>query len=297
MAQPTFARPSVGSVLVVDDQQANAHLLERHLVREGFSVTTTTDGQTAIDTVHDARPDVVLLDVVMPGLSGFEVCRRLKRDPTTRLTPVVLVTALNERAHRIEGINVGADDFLSKPVDPLELKARVRSLARLKQFTDELDSAEAVIVSLAQTIEARDEYTVGHCQRLARYATALGADIGLRPDELDTLERGGFLHDIGKIGVPDSVLLKPAALTTGERAAIERHTLIGDHLCSTLNALQRVRPIVRHHHERLDGSGYPDGLRGEQVPLLARITSIVDVYDALTTTRPYRAAYPAARAY
>lgn len=251
---------------------------------------TAADGEGALRALAQAQPDVVVLDVLMPGLNGLDVCRQIKANPATRMTPVILVTGLDDRAHRLEGIDAGADDYLSKPVDPAELIARVRSLARLRRLTDQLESAESVIVSLALTIEARDPYTVGHCARLARYAAALGAEAGLGSDEIETLERGGVLHDIGKIGVPDALLLKPGPLTRRERARMERHTLIGDRLCAQLASLRQVRPVVRHHHERLDGSGYPDRLRGDQVPLLAQIIGIVDVYDALTTTRPYRPA-------
>src|SRR5205823_3481830 len=178
-----------------------------------------------------------------------------------------------------------------------ELRARVRSLLRLKRYTDDLDTAEAVIVSLALTIEARDASTEGHCQRLAAYATALGAALGLNDDDLAALERGGFLHDIGKVGIPDGILLKPARLTANEYTVVKQHTIIGDRLCGELRSLCRVRPIVRHHHERRDGSGYPDGLVGDAIPLLAQIIAIVDVFDALTTERPYKAAVSIERAY
>jgi putative two-component system response regulator len=206
--------------------------------------------------------------------------------------PVVLVTALSESGDRIRGIDAGADDFLSKPFNGHELRARVRSLIRIKRYTDDLDSAESVIVSLALTIEARDKYTDGHCQRLARYGSALGRDLGLNEEDIDALERGGFLHDIGKIGIPDAILLKPSRLTAEEHEQMKQHTIIGDRLCRELRSLRRVRPIVRHHHERLDGSGYPDGLSGDAIPLIAQITGIVDVFDAITTERPYKAALP-----
>jgi putative two-component system response regulator len=182
-------------------------------------------------------------------------------------------------------------------VIPAELVARVRSLLRIKAYTGELDSAESVIVSLAMTIEARDPTTEGHCQRLARYGARLGAAIGLGDEDVEALARGGFLHDIGKVGIPDAILLKPSQLTAPEAAIMRQHTLIGDRLCGELRALRRVRPIVRHHHERLDGSGYPDGLKGSAVPLLAQIMGVVDVYDALTSARPYKGAMSAAYAY
>jgi putative two-component system response regulator len=243
------------------------------------------------------QPDLVLMDVMMPGLDGFETCRRLKNDPATYLVPVVLVTALNDSRDRIRGIEVGADDFLTKPVNDAELRARVWSLLRIKRYTDELDTAESVILSLALTIEARDGATDGHCQRLAKYAVRLGFELGLSNEELGALERGGFLHDIGKVGIPDSILLKPSRLTSEEFAVMKQHTAIGDRLCGELRSLRRVRPIVRSHHERLDGTGYPDGLRGTGVPLLAQIMGIVDVFDALTSWRPYKPALPAERAY
>ena len=258
---------------------------------------TASDGEEALEMVQSAQPDLVLMDVMMPKLNGYDVCERIKRNPATRLTPVVLITALHERERKIEGINAGADDFLTKPVDPHELKARASSLVRLKRYTDDLDSAESVIMSLALVIEARDAYTDGHCQRLAAYATALGNSLRLSEDEIAALFRGGYLHDVGKVGIPDELLLKTGRLSDAEYLRIKQHPLIGDRLCGELRSLRQVRPIVRHHHERLDGSGYPDGLKGDEIPLLAQIMGIVDVYDAITTTRPYKAAATAEQAF
>lgn len=277
------------TILVVDDVPANLELLARLLEGDGYRACTASNGPDALDAVRRERPDLVLLDILMPGLDGYEVCRRIKSDPATRLTPVVLITGLRDSEDRIRGINAGADDFLTKPVNAPELSARVRSLVRLKRYTDELDSAESVIISLALTIEARDRYTQGHCERLASYSTALGAELGLSDDDLGALYRGGFLHDLGKVGIPDALLLKGDRFTPEEFEQMKQHTIIGDRLCGQLRSLDRVRPIVRHHHERYDGSGYPDGLRGDDIPLLAQIMAIVDVYDALTTERPYKA--------
>lgn len=277
-----------GTVVVADDVQANVDLLTGLLVREGYSVHAALDGGAALELVEREQPDLVLSDVMMPVLNGFDLCRRLKSDRATRLIPVVLVTSLNEREHRIEGINAGADDFLTKPIDAHELRARVRSLVRLKRFTDDLDSAESVILSLALTVEARDAYTSGHCERMAAYAATFGQHLDLSDDDVEALRRGGYLHDVGKVGVPDAILLKAGRLTSDEMAVMRRHTIIGDALCGDLRLLRLVRPIVRHHHERLDGSGYPDGLSGSEIPILAQITAIVDVYDALTTERVYR---------
>jgi putative two-component system response regulator len=284
-------------ILVVDDNEANRTLLASFLKRDGYDVRFAPDGAAALQLVRSDLPDLVLMDVMMPGMNGFDACHTLKRDARTRLIPVVLVTALQESEDRIRGIEAGADDFLSKPINAHELRARVRSLIRIKRYTDDLDTAESVIVSLALTIEARDRCTEGHCQRLARYSTTLGLALGLGEDDVSALERGGFLHDIGKVGIPDAVLLKPGRLTADEYAQMKQHTIIGDRLCGELRSLRGVRPIVRHHHERLDGSGYPDGLKGDAIPLLAQVTAIADVFDALTTLRPYKAAVSAEEAF
>ena len=288
--------PALGSdeqtphILVVDDLAANRHMLEALLADEGYRVTLACDGEEALAAVSRERPDLILLDILMPKVDGYEVCRRLKGDPETRLVPIVLVTGLTDVDCRIRGLQSGADDFMCKPIVVPEMRARVASLLRLKRYTDALDSAESVIISLAMTIEARDRATEGHCQRLAQYATALGERLGLSEDDVDTLRVGGYLHDVGKVGIPDRILLKDGRLTTDEYELMKGHTLIGDRLCAELRLLKHVRPIVRHHHERLDGSGYPDGLAGESVPLLAQIMGIVDVFDAITTPRPYKPA-------
>ena len=279
-----------GRVLVADDTESIRTLFSRLLAADGYDVTSAADGAEALHAVREHRPDVILLDVTMPQVDGLEVCRRLKADPATRLTPIVLVTGQTALDDRIKGIEAGADDFLSKPVHPHELRVRVRSLWRQKMLLDALDSAEAAFLSLALTIEARDPYTNGHCERLAQHAVRLGRALRMGPAELDTLHRGGYLHDLGKIGVPDAVLLKQGPLTAEEFVVMRRHPVIGDALCAPLQSLSSVRPIIRSHHERLDGSGYPDGLRGDEVPLLAQIVGIADVFDALTSTRPYRAA-------
>jgi len=283
-------------ILVVDDTPANVKLLADLLAVKGYAVVTAGGGREGLERVACDKPDLVLLDVMMPDLNGYEVCRSIRADPATAALPVVLVTALTDTDDRIRGIDAGADDFLSKPFNRHELLARVRSLLRLKRYTDDLDTAESVIVSLALTIEARDSNTDGHCQRLAAYAVSLGRALGLDEDDVAALERGGYLHDVGKVGIPDAVLLKPGPLTHDEFLLMKQHTVIGDRLCGELRSLRKVRPIVRCHHERLDGTGYPDGLRGDAIPLLAQLMGIVDVFDALTTVRPYKAALPRARA-
>jgi putative two-component system response regulator len=283
--------PSVVSrVLVVDDEPANRDLLSILLTGEGLVVEAVADGETALASVVLQPPDLVLLDVNMPGLDGFAVCRALKGDPSTRLIPIILLTGMNDRARRIQGLDSGADDFLGKPFDVEELRARVRSLVRLKRYTDELESAESVIRSLALTVEARDRYTAGHCTRLARYAVLLGGAIDLTVEQARALDKGGYLHDVGKIGIPDALLNKAARLTAEEFALMQQHTVIGERLCRDMRSLALVCPIIRHHHEWRDGSGYPDGLKGDQVPLLAEIVGIADTFDAVTTDRPYRRA-------
>jgi putative two-component system response regulator len=287
---PQPAAPVHGTVLVVEDDTPVAFAIARVLRWAQFAVEIVADGQAALATVAERPPDLILLDWNLPKMRGLEVCEHLKRDPDTRLIPVVMLTAFNDPAHRLAAITAGADDFIARPFDPQQLSARILSLVRLKQYTDELESAESVIRSLAMTIEARDEATDGHCQRLSRYATALGAAIGLDSDALAALDRGGYLHDVGKIGIPDRVLLKPGRLTSPEYTLMQQHTIIGERLCGNLRSLTLVRPIVRSHHERIDGSGYPDGLRGDAIPLSAQIVGVVDTFDAITTTRPYRPA-------
>ena len=281
-------RVDTARVLVVDDEQGHASLLERLLTREGYAVDTAGDIDAAIAAITHGSPDVILLDVVLPNGDGFALCRRLKNDAVTRLTPVIMVTALIDRDSRIKGREAGADDFLTKPVDGEELLARVRSLARVKRYTDDLDSAASIVMALTVMIEAREGYLEGRCHRIANNASAIGRAIGLGSVDLQALHRGGFLHDVGMLAIPLSVLQKAGSLDPEEFALVRSHTVKGDELCRDLRSLQAVRPIIRHHHERLDGSGYPDGLSGEQVPLLAQIIGVVDVYDALTTLRPYQ---------
>jgi putative two-component system response regulator len=239
---------------------------------------------------------LVLLDVMMPRLSGFEVCRQLKSSAETCLTPIILATSLSAKEDRVAGIQAGADDFLTRPIDKLELLARVRSLLRIKAHTDELERAELVLFALARSIEAKDVYTQNHCDRLAEYGVALGKSIALPSEQIVALHRGGIVHDIGKVAVPDAILLKPGKLTEDEWKIMREHPVVGERICAPLKSFGLVLPIIRHHHERLDGSGYPDGLKGEEVPVTARVLQIVDVYDALTTTRPYRQALSTAEA-
>jgi len=287
----THTHPLPATILIADDEEANREILSELLVTEGYRTIPAVDGAEALKLLRSQHVDVALLDVMMPGCTGFSVCQQAKADPATRLIPVVLVTGLNRSEDRIKGIESGADDFLSKPVDRGELVARVRSLLRLKQFTDELESAETVLCSLAISIEAKDPYTVGHCDRLSVYAEALGKRIGLASDLQIALRRGGIVHDLGKVAVPEHILRKPGKLTPEERKIMEEHPVVGERICAPLKSFRNVLPIIRHHHEKLNGTGYPDGLKGKAIPLTARILSAVDIYDALTTDRPYRRAF------
>ena len=277
-------------VLVVDDSRDNLTTMREMLQSRGYRACTVTSAEDAEQQIHRHPPDVILLDVMLPGKSGYELCQELKSNPSTRLIPVIIITGLSDPDSRLRGINAGADDFLNKPTYPEELFARVNSLVRLKHFTDELDHAGAVLCSLGLSVESRDPYTEGHCERLSRYASDLGRYLGLDEESVVALRRGGFLHDLGKVAIPDEVLKKGSDLTPAERKIMQQHPVIGESICKPLKSLRQVLPIIRHHHEHWNGSGYPDGLAGEDIPLLARVLQVVDVYDALCTERSYKAA-------
>jgi putative two-component system response regulator len=283
-------------VLAVDDQDLNLELLAAYLNGEGCELVTARSGVEALEIVSQRRPDLVLLDVMMPGIDGFEICRRIKLEPANRLLPVVLVSALHEVEHRVHGLEVGADDFLTKPLDRNEVIARVLTLLRAKEFNDHLDDAEHVMLALAKAVEAKDSGTICHVERVAHNARALGQAAGLTGATLDNLYFGGVVHDIGKIGVPDAILQKPGPLDSGEIKLMRRHVLIGVEIARPLRSAAGVVPIIKHHHENFDGFGYPDALKGDAIPLVARIVAACDAYDAMVSERPYRKAMPPAAA-
>ena len=276
-------------VLVVDDGAANRELIEACLAGVDCHVRTAEDGPTALKSVQASPPDLVLLDVQMPGIDGYEVCRRIKANTATSLVPVVMITSLDETNDRVRALEAGADDYMTKPVDRVELVARVRSALRLKGVYDSLDSAEHVIFALAAAVEAKDPYTEAHTQRVADSARAIGSRMGLGASDLEALYRGGLIHDIGKIGIPDAILLKPGPLDPAELATMRMHPQIGENIVAPLRTGASLLPIIRHHHERFDGTGYPDRLSGAGIPRLARIIAVCDAFDALVNDRPYRA--------
>jgi putative two-component system response regulator len=278
-------------VLVVDDHPSSRLTAVALLSVEGYEVLEAESGQMALECIAKAEPDLILLDVMMPGMDGYEVCRRIKQDEQTRLTPIVFVTALSDRRARLRGIEAGGDDFLSKPFDQLELSARAKSLIRQKRLNEDLDHASKVLFSIARAVESRDPNTGDHCERLVMQGKSFGEYLKLSRAEVRDLMWGGYLHDIGKVGIPDAVLLKMGNFTPEEWQIMRQHVIIGEQICQPLRTMQGVVPLIRHHHERWDGSGYPDGLKGNEIPFLAQIFQVIDIYDALTHERPYKRAY------
>ncbi|MFH1077088.1 MAG: HD domain-containing phosphohydrolase [Pseudomonadota bacterium] len=284
-------------VLVVDNELQNQKLLKRLLTSQGYDVTTTSSGPNALYIMEKVDIDIVLLDVMMPEMDGYEICRRIKQNELWRLIPVVLVTAMEGTDAKLEGINAGADDFLTKPFNRTELLARTKSLINVKRLNHNLISIENVLLSLANLVEAKDSYTEGHIQRVGTLSVDLGKKMGLQPDDIEALRLGGILHDIGKIGVASEILNKPGRLTSEEFEVMKSHSSIGYTICMPLKStIGSALEVIRHHHEKLDGSGYPDGLRGDEISMPTRIMAVTDIYDALTTDRPYRKGMPREKA-
>ena len=293
LASASADRPTI---LVVEDDAHIRDVLSGLLGTLGYRMLMAASAEQALDALNVVSPDLVLTDVHLGAMSGLELCARLKADPRYELMPVVILTAVGDLEARVAGLAAGADDFFTKPVAFVELRTRLGVLLRVRLLLSQLERAEAVITTLALTIEARDPYTLGHCDRLSRYAVAVGEALGLDPEMVRSLRLGGYLHDLGKIAVPDGILLKPGPLDPVEYERIRAHPGAGSDLVLGLRSMELVRPIMRHHHEKWDGSGYPDGLKGEAIPLGARIISVVDVFDALHTDRPYKAALPRSEA-
>jgi putative two-component system response regulator len=278
------------TVLVADDEPVVRSMLRRGLESAGYRVIEAENGSRAVTLGEEERPDLFILDISMPGTDGVEICRTIKNDPATHLTPVIHVTGQLDRADRLRALEAGSDEFVTKPFDMEELLIRVRSLLRTKRLTDHLVSDEAVLVALSRTVEARDNYTEQHLHRVADRAVTIAQRMGLSEREIDSVRLGGLYHDLGKIAVPDRVLHKPVALDRLEFALVRRHPEAGAEILRPLRAFDGPEAAVLHHHERFDGTGYPYGLRGEDIPLAARIVAVADAFDAMTTDRPYRAA-------
>ncbi len=279
---------SVPKILVVDDNETNVELICMHLKPYNYDIRKAYDGDQAIKMIIQEEPDLILLDLMMPKISGYEVCQQIKSNPKTALIPIIIITALRELEDKIKAMELGADDFLIKPFNKLELLTRVKSLLRMKQLCDELDHGESVVFALAEALDAKDIYTRGHSERVSKYSVILSRELKLSPVEIEEIKKGTLLHDIGKIGVRDSVLNKVDKLTTEEIAHIRTHPARGYEICKPLKSFKRLLPIIRWHHERIDGQGHPDALTGDKIPIAAKICSVADAFDAMTSNRPYR---------
>ena len=285
------------TILIADDMPENIDLIKTVFMEESYEFITAQNGKEAIECVSKYAPDLVLLDVVMPEMNGFEVCSLLKSQKETMLTPIVMVTGMDDHKSRLKGIESGVDDFISKPINIIELKARVASLLRIKRYMEQLEHAERLFYSLAMTVESKDRTTKGHCNRVANYGQLLAERIGLDEEDIHAVRRGGILHDIGKLTVDDEIILKPGPLSEEEYKIVKKHSEEGEKICKPMKTLENVLPIIRYHHERYDGSGYPDGLQGGQIPLIAQVIALADSFDALTSSRPYRKAYSKEEAF
>lgn len=279
------------TILIVDDIELNRRLLKAMLKTAAYRILEAARPSAAITILEQEKVDLVVVDLVMPEMSGPEFCHLLKSERRTQLIPILMTTSVQGTENEVTGIESGADEFLIKPLQPAVARTRIRAMLRNKALTDSLEEAETILFALAQSVEHRDKYTGMHCERLTTYSLALGQALGLQRQEQLALYRGSYLHDIGKIGIPDGILFKRGLLTDEEWQTMRLHTIRGEEICKPMKTLAPVLPIIRSHHERWDGSGYPDGLVGEDIPLLARILQVADIYDALTTARPYKPAF------
>ncbi|MDO8461881.1 MAG: response regulator, partial [Deltaproteobacteria bacterium] len=297
MAQPVAASPLSNlilssdrhpRVLIVDDNPANVELLKMQLKGLNYDLESAYDGIEGLEKVKNWSPDLILLDLMMPRMSGYEVCKTLKQDKNTRFIPIIIITALRELNDKLKAIEIGADDFLIKPYNKLELTTRIKSLLHMKELYDDLDSSENILFSLARALEAKDLYTRGHSERVALYALKMAKAVSLSERDQEFIRKGALLHDIGKIGIKEDILHKPGTLTAEERLHIQSHPQRGYDICKGLKSLQPSLAVIHCHHERFDGAGYPEKKKGEEIPLSGRIGAVVDSFDAMTTDRPYR---------
>lgn len=281
------------NVLIVDDDLVHRNLQKEILDDEKYRVVEAENGEVALEKISQQSFDIVLLDKRMPGMNGDEVCYRIRNHLEELLLPIVMVTGDNSADDLAKSMKIGATDFIKKPYNPSELLSRVDAAIQRKRLTDQLDNSETLLFALARMVEAKDSHTGDHCSRLAYSSGVFARKLGLDEVDITALRRGAILHDIGKLGIPDKVLLKEGKLNKDEFELIKNHSVIGAQLCSGLKSMQPTLPIIRHHHERWNGSGYPDGLKGEDIPYLARVFQILDVYDALSSERPYKKAFTA----
>jgi putative two-component system response regulator len=274
------------AILLVDVASAGRDSWKSFLRSQHYEVFTAEDGESALRQCVQLQPDLVLLYDTLPDVGGPDLCRRMRGNPLNRQTPIVLIKLSSDPADAARGREAGAADFWGACTSFADALSRVGSLLRLKSYIDE--QAKSVMLSLARSIEAKHSLMNGHSERMVDYASQLGRSLDLPEEDLQELRIACLLHDIGKVAVPDEILLKPGPLNEEETAIVRQHPAIGEGICAPLKSLRRILPVIRHHHERMDGSGYPDGLRGHEIPLMARILQIADIYDALITDRPYR---------
>lgn len=291
-------RDSLGraTILLVDHVELNRQLIKGILKAGPYRLLEARSQEEAFRILEQESVDLIISEWIVSDWSGrpnsgLEFCRKIKSSRRTHLIPILIVTSVQGIENEVAGLESGADEFLVKPLQPAVLRTRIRTMLRNKRVVDSLEEAETILFALAQTIEQRDKETGNHCQRLAALSVALGSALGLPEEDLLALHRGGYLHDIGKIAVPDAILFKQGELTQEEWVIMRSHTWKGEEICRPMRSLRPVLPIIRNHHERWDGSGYPDGLKGEDIPLLARILQLADIFDALTSQRSYKAAF------
>ncbi|TMC51423.1 MAG: response regulator [Chloroflexi bacterium] len=282
----------VPCVIVAGESADGCRQIASMLRDEPWRIVNTADGKGVLDLVREHTADLILMDAHMIGLDGFEVTRRIRRDGGSRLLPVVLISGVNDIPNRVAALEAGADDFLSKPLERNELVARARSLLHLKAMRDQLEDARQVIFTLAKAAEAKDPFTLEHAERVADSASELARRVKLSPEVIQQIHVGALIHDVGKLAVPDQILNKPGPLTDEEFERVKTHTVVGAEIVLPLASQGHLVAIVRNHHERYDGRGYPDALAGEEIPFAARIVAVCDAYDAMVNQRPYRPAMP-----